>query len=210
MRPRTTSPLVTTRAPIFFARSQPAALLMLASGAIVVTSVPFRLRMLSMDIISSHRVAQPPISLICVAVPVSPPLLGGMPWKPFSSTRSVSISYRREAVSRHRGPPNRSVVGKLTGSGLRATSDRSNHVCSYSQQRTSSDKWPCPFCATSGLVCCSKGHRYSITSSARCWSCNDTSRPSAFAVLRLTTNSNLLGCMTGRLAGFSPLRIRPV
>jgi hypothetical protein len=48
--------LVTTRAPIFFARSQSAALLMLASGAIVATSVPFRLRMLSMDIASSHRV----------------------------------------------------------------------------------------------------------------------------------------------------------
>jgi hypothetical protein len=28
---------------------------MLASGAIVATSVPFRLRMLSMDIVSSHR-----------------------------------------------------------------------------------------------------------------------------------------------------------
>jgi len=37
------------------ARSQSAALFMLASGAIVVTSVPFRLRMLSMDIVSSHR-----------------------------------------------------------------------------------------------------------------------------------------------------------
>src|SRR6478672_9899291 len=49
MRPRTAFSLVTTRAPIFFARSQSAALLMLASGAIVVTSVPFRLRMLSMD-----------------------------------------------------------------------------------------------------------------------------------------------------------------
>jgi len=31
--------------------------LMLASGAIVVTLVPFRLRMLSMVIASSHRVA---------------------------------------------------------------------------------------------------------------------------------------------------------
>src|SRR5260221_13946553 len=51
-----------TPAPIFFARSQSAALLMLASGAIVVTSVPFRLRMLSMVIASSHRVAWPPIS----------------------------------------------------------------------------------------------------------------------------------------------------
>src|SRR4029450_12875574 len=54
MRPRTEFPLVTTRAPIFFARSQSAALLMLASGAIVATSVPFRLRMLSMDMASPH------------------------------------------------------------------------------------------------------------------------------------------------------------
>ena len=46
MRPRTAFPLVTTRAPIFFARSQSAALLMVASGAIVVTSVPLRFRML--------------------------------------------------------------------------------------------------------------------------------------------------------------------
>ena len=36
-----------------------------------------------------------------------------------------------------------------------------------------------------------------------------TVRPSALAVLRLITNSNLVDCMTGRSAGFSPLRIRP-
>jgi hypothetical protein len=35
-------------------------------------------------------------------------------------------------------------------------------------------------------------------------------RPSAFAVLRLTTISNFIGCRTGRSAGFSPLRTRPV
>jgi hypothetical protein len=33
--------------------------------------------------------------------------------------------------------------------------------------------------------------------------------PSAFAVLRLMTNSNLLGCRIGKLFGFSPARIRP-
>jgi tripartite-type tricarboxylate transporter receptor subunit TctC len=33
---------------------------------------------------------------------------------------------------------------------------------------------------------------------------------SAFAVFRLMTNSNLVGCMTGNSAGFSPLRILPV
>jgi hypothetical protein len=45
--PRIASLLVTTRAPTFFARNQSAALLMLASGAIVATSVPFLSKMLS-------------------------------------------------------------------------------------------------------------------------------------------------------------------
>jgi hypothetical protein len=34
--------------------------------------------------------------------------------------------------------------------------------------------------------------------------------PSAFAVFRLMTNSNLLACATGNSAGFSPLRTLPV
>ena len=34
------------------------------------------------------------------------------------------------------------------------------------------------------------------------------SRPSAFAVLRLITNSYFVGACTGRSAGFSPLRMR--
>src|SRR4051812_46141533 len=47
---------------------------------------------------------------------------------------------------------------------------------------------------------------HSITSSARCWRCNGTSRPSALAVFRLITNSNLVGCITGRSVGLVPLR----
>ena len=50
---------------------------------------------------------------------------------------------------------------------------------------------------------------YSITSSASASSVGGISRLSAFAVLRLITRSNLVGCMTGRSAGFSPLRTRP-
>src|SRR5580704_9223 len=50
---------------------------------------------------------------------------------------------------------------------------------------------------------------HSITSSATASSVGGMARPSAFAVLRLITNSNLVGCMTGRSAGFSPLSIRP-
>jgi hypothetical protein len=50
---------------------------------------------------------------------------------------------------------------------------------------------------------------HSITSSAMASRVGGIVRPSTLAVLRLTTNSNLVGCITGRSAGFSPLRIRP-
>ena len=56
----------------------------------------------------------------------------------------------------------------------------------------------------------SKHDGYSITSSAMDSSPDDKVRPSVFAVLRLMTNSNLVGCSTGRSTGFSPLRTRPV
>lgn len=36
-----------------------------------------------------------------------------------------------------------------------------------------------------------------------------TVKPSTFALLALITNSNFAGCMTGKSAGFSPLRILP-
>src|SRR5262249_32706482 len=51
---------------------------------------------------------------------------------------------------------------------------------------------------------------HSISSSASNWIELGTSRPSARAVTRLMTNSNLVDCMTGRSAGLAPLRIRPV
>src|SRR5262249_30394057 len=50
---------------------------------------------------------------------------------------------------------------------------------------------------------------HSITSSASARSLSGTWRPSAFAVLRLITSSNLVGCMTGKVAGLAPLRIFP-
>src|SRR5947209_16170720 len=52
-------------------------------------------------------------------------------------------------------------------------------------------------------------HLYSITSSAPADSPNGTSRPSVLAVFMLITNSNLLACITGSSAGFSPLSTRP-
>src|SRR5262249_34524234 len=49
---------------------------------------------------------------------------------------------------------------------------------------------------------------HSITSSARSRKDSGIFSPMARAVLRLTTSSNLVGCWTGKSAGFSPLRMR--
>jgi CheY-like chemotaxis protein len=51
---------------------------------------------------------------------------------------------------------------------------------------------------------------HSITSSAIASTPGGMVSPSALAVFRLMTSSNLVGCKTGRSAGLSPLRIRPV
>src|SRR5206468_12480457 len=51
------------------------------------------------------------------------------------------------------------------------------------------------------------GTAHSITSSARARIAGAIVRPSALAVFRLMTNSNLVGCCTGRSAGLAPLRI---
>jgi hypothetical protein len=51
---------------------------------------------------------------------------------------------------------------------------------------------------------------YSITSSARTSRAVGTVIPKALAALRLTNSSTFVVCSTGKSAGFSPLRIRPV
>src|SRR3954465_4403462 len=50
---------------------------------------------------------------------------------------------------------------------------------------------------------------HSMTSSARASSKGGTSSPSALAVFRLITNSNLVGCSTGSSAGLAPLSTFP-
>src|SRR5262249_59707230 len=45
---------------------------------------------------------------------------------------------------------------------------------------------------------------HSITSSARASRVGGISRPRAFAVLRLMTSSNFVGCSTGKSAGLAP------
>ena len=65
----------------------------------------------------------------------------------------------------------------------------------------------CPFGAKNGLVHRSKYRRYSITSSARASSVGGIVRPSDFAVFRLITRLNLVGCLIGKSAGLAPFRI---
>src|SRR5262245_13036030 len=48
---------------------------------------------------------------------------------------------------------------------------------------------------------------YSITSSAVASSAGGTGTPRVFAHLRLSASTNLVGCSTGRSAGFVPFRI---
>jgi len=52
-------------------------------------------------------------------------------------------------------------------------------------------------------------HDHSMTSSARARIDGGTVMPRASAVFKLTTSSKVVGCWTGRSAGFAPLRIRP-
>src|SRR5262249_5786012 len=56
------------------------------------------------------------------------------------------------------------------------------------------------------------GHppHHSITSSASASSFGGRLRPSILAVWALMTSSNLVDCTTGKSAGFTPLRMRPV
>ena len=61
----------------------------------------------------------------------------------------------------------------------------------------------CPLRANSGHSAV-----HSITSSASCRNELRTESPSALAVFRLKTSSNLLGACTGKLPGDSPLRMR--
>ena len=63
-------------------------------------------------------------------------------------------------------------------------------------------------CTKAAVSRCSKLRYYSITSSAATSKPGGTVRPSAFAVLRLRTVSNLVGICTGSSTVFAPRRIR--
>src|SRR6516225_2085948 len=66
------------------------------------------------------------------------------------------------------------------------------------------------FVPKADILHCGRDWLYSITSSAIESKPDGTSMPSARAVWRLMTNSNLVDCSTGRSAALAPLRMLPV
>jgi hypothetical protein len=98
------------------------------------------------------------------------------------------------------------VVDAFPGAwGIQDASPRLRGMAGHSPGVRSS--LPRPRCSRSGRVVRAKfGSRrpYSITSSAMASSVGGMSRPSARAVIRLITRSNLVGCSTGRSAGLAP------
>ena len=78
-----------------------------------------------------------------------------------------------------------------------------NRHVRFTQYRHVRCNGACPLCANSGHP------DYSITSSARATMAGGMVTPKALAVLRLSTNSNCVGCKTGISAGFDSFRICP-
>ena len=82
-----------------------------------------------------------------------------------------------------------------------------DHVCFTPESGHVQCKSRCPLSANSGLMQCSNWDRYSITSSVIRRNSRVIVSPSSFAVFKLMTSSNLVGCSTGSSEGLAPLRI---
>jgi NitT/TauT family transport system ATP-binding protein len=96
------------------------------------------------------------------------------------------------------------VVRRLCPLSCAATQFNIGQVQSLSAARTQLIEVGSRRCCGGGLMAFTVYHKhrlYSITSSARARKVRAPSKPSAFAVLRLTTRSNLTGCSTGKSAG---------
>jgi hypothetical protein len=123
--------------------------------------------------------------------------VGVMP--PSTTARSITSDLRT-----HR-------VGLMTGQGSfaspRMRHNASRHVrfapfATTIMRRRTMSRWANSGCERSQQIA-----SYSITSSTRRRNDSGIGTPSAFAVMRLMTRSNLVGCSTGISSGFAPRRI---
>jgi hypothetical protein len=104
--------------------------------------------------------------------------------------------------------PPHGIHGVFTQPGSKARITAPQHCCPLSpNEQTRRKGFNATLCAKSCLMHRSKRHYHSKTWSARARSDGGTVRPSASAVIKFTTRSNLVGCSTGRSAGFAPRKI---
>jgi hypothetical protein len=94
------------------------------------------------------------------------------------------------------------LVAKCCSGSLAEVAISLRHVRSTPESRHQAEGSARPLRANNG-----NRRAHSITSSARASSAWGTSKPSALAVFKLMTNSNLVGACTGRSPGRAPFKI---
>jgi len=132
-----------------------------------------------------------------------------------SRTNSAAISARRSSRPSAQRYPIATVRPSIQPSSRSRCTKAATH--SLAAERV---LWPKKPMVGSFADCCARaasGHAaaqrddlappHSITSSAIATSVGGSSRPRAFATLRLMASSNLTGCSTGKSAGLVPCRI---
>src|SRR6266581_2653660 len=136
-----------------------------------------------------------------------------------ASSNPLSTLHRRFACARLSQPclpescpgvPQRSPPSLLTTAacgGLRPEPDCRPRRALLHLSYSSAPPYSCGAFVTHDPLRTSSPSFHSISSSARRRNDSGIVKPSAFAVLRLMTSSNLVGCSTGRSAGLAPFRI---
>ena len=132
-------------------------------------------------------------------------------WQQLSQSKISSDSHvnsrlqstlTRAPSNRSQSRTNQSLASRLSKNAASSTSDFGHKRTFRRLRRTSalppkSGHWNsaarCPLCAKSGHMQCSNSDSYSMTSSATASGLGGMVRPSALAVLRLMTRSNLVG-----------------
>src|SRR5262249_19049292 len=120
--------------------------------------------------------------------------------RPFSAYRARMSALRCAAVRREGSAARDDTVMRSQGCQKVGVGDTCFHLRSHAVRRTRGCESNRP----------SEAALYSISFVAAKSIFGGIVTPSAFAVLSLITTSNLVACIPGSPAGFSPLRTRPV
>ena len=131
--------------------------------------------------------------------------LGTVSWQ----RPNIGSRVTREGHARFWERPEVKFLRATRQSRLGGASCRSSHVRYAPLATLGPKKAACRDGPTTDSRSAANKFHHSITSSARTKSVGGMVNPSALAVFRLMTSSNLTVCWTGRSAGLAPLRIFP-